>query len=213
VAQTEARLTDRNGKLVEAFSLEMANLGFERVAEHIAAMLETGAWRDWQDGLGRVHLLPGEFDYFLSMCGVTRETVMHGIRDVATKARLEEAMDERRAGDNDYRRRYPDVRATVGPHRKAEPFGYTQAEVKDLVDDSGGQAAARHRSALGDAVRRYRTTGSAAKPSRQRRSRVEQIEASIARLADDELDELATWLTEHRRQRASRNKQDRRRQS
>jgi hypothetical protein len=183
----ERRLTDRNGQLVHAFSLEAANLGLNRLAELIIAMLDSDAWRDWRDGLGEVHLLPGEFDYFLSMTGVTRDAVMHGVRDINTKARLEQAMDERRAGEEGYRRRYDELIAELG-RRKAEPFGYTQKEAKFLVTDSGSDGASTHREALGSRVRRYSSNdGKTTKAPSDQRARWERLAASVCRLPDDEL--------------------------
>jgi hypothetical protein len=181
----EEGLTDHNGELVEEFSLRLANLGFQRMADEITTMLDSGVWRSWKDGLGHVTLLDGEFDYFLSMCGITRDDIMHGIRDMGAKARLETAMDERRGGEEGYRRRYPDVRSAVGPHRKPEPFGLTKAEAKALVETRGGDA----------------TNGTTTKPS-ERRSPLEQAQAAISRLNDDDFAQLWEWLREQRRTRA-----------
>lgn len=200
MASSERSLMDRNGRLVHAFSVEMSNLGFDRMTEHVVAMLKADAWREWKDGLGTVRLLPGEFDYFLSMCSVDRDTIMHGIRDVAVKARLQGAMDERRSGEDGYRRRYPEVRAAVGRRRRAIPFGYTESEGRTLAEDLGEDLPARRRQALGDAARRFAATGSTQRSAPQR-SRVEQIEASVQRLDDAELEELAQWLNDYRKER------------
>jgi hypothetical protein len=193
----ERRLADRNGQLVHAFSVEAGNLGLNRLAELIVSMLDSNAWLDWADGLGKVQLLPGEFDYFLSMCGVTRESVMHGVRDVAVKARLEQAMDERRVGEDGYRRRYDELKAVLGQHRSTQPYGYTKTEAKTL---DGAFQKSPQRAALGAMVRRYVTTGTTKAPSQQR-SKVEQLQASIKRLSEDELQHLADWLTEYRQDR------------
>jgi len=194
-----APATDRNGELVHRFSLQMENLGFQRMADELVRMLDSGIWQDWKDGLGRVHLLPGEFDYFLSSCGITREDVMHGIRDMGIKARLEEAMDERRTGEDDYRRRYEEIKPTLG-RRNATTFGYTKSEQKTL-NGRGVQHAPTKREALGTSVRRYGNTGNATTPSRRKRSKVEQVERSIELLTDREFAKLSAWLAGHRRQR------------
>lgn len=199
MSQRESRVSDENAQLVEAFSVEMANLGFERMTEHILAMLDSGAWRSWKDGLGEVDLLPGEFDYFLSMCGVTRETVMHGIRDVEAKARLQQAMDERRSGDSDYRRSYPEVTEAVGKRPGAQPFGYTGSEAKTLVE-AGIIEKPTRREALGSTVRRFVATGSTKPPSKGR-THLQRVQAGVSRLDDEEFSEFDQWFEQHRKQR------------
>lgn len=203
VSRRESDPLELNGRMVHAFSLEMNNLGFQRMADKIRSMLESGAWRRYVDGLGEVELLPGEFDYFLSMCHVTRDMVMTGIRDVAAKAKLQLAMDERRAGEDGYRRHYEDVRVAMGARRRAEPFGYTQAEAKSLAKADAGLVTSKYRPALGESIRRYITTGSTIRPSKPR-TRVERLEASIARLADEELAELLEWVSNHQKQRGQK---------
>jgi hypothetical protein len=197
----ESRMTDRNGQLVHKFQLDMQNLGFQRMADEMVSMLRSGVWREWKDGLGNVHLLPGEYDYFLSMCGITRDDVMHGIRDMAIKARLEKAMDERRTGDAKYRRRYEEIKPVLG-RRNAKPFGYTKSE-HQMMNGKDKRLIPVHRMALGSSVRRYAKTGDGRQPSKKR-SKVEQLEASIARLDDKEFVQLSEWLTEHRKQRRRR---------
>lgn len=199
MSQRESRVSDENAQLVEAFSVEMANLGFERMTEHLLAMLDSGAWLKWKDGLGEVDLLPGEFDYFLSMCGVTRETVMHGIRDVEVKARLQQAMDERRSGDSEYRRSYNDVTAAVGKRRGTQPFGYSGSEAKALAE-AGVIEKPTRREALGATVRRFVATGST-KPQSKERTRLERVQASVSRLSDEEFAEFDDWLEQHREER------------
>ena len=196
------RLLDHNGRLVHQFEIRMHNLGFQRMAEEIVAMLDSGAWQDWKDGMGRVQLLPGEFDYFLSTVGITRADVMAGIRDMTLKARIAEAMDERRNKDPDYRRPYDQVQTALG-RRTAEPFGFTQSEAKVLVNGHASQTSAKHRLALGDAVRRYQNTGDATAKAKKA-SRVEQLERAIERLDQADFDELAEWFTDYRRTRRKR---------
>jgi len=198
-----APATDRNGELVHRFSLQMENLGFQRMADEIIRMLDSGIWQQWKDGLGRVQLQPGEFDYFLSSCGITRDDIMHGIRDMAIKARLEEAMDERRTGEDGYRRRYEQIKPALG-RRNVTPFGYTKAE-RETLNGKAFQKSPKRREALGASVRRYAATGTTKAPSQQR-SKVRQLEASIGRLNSREFDKLAAWFTDEkrRRQRARR---------
>lgn len=153
---TRRRLTDRNGEVVHAFSLQMENLGHRLLADKLLAMLDSGAWLDFKDGLGAYRFLPGEFDYFLTQWGVARDDVLAGVRDIEAKARLEAAMDERRTGEDGYRRRVEDVRREVParPGAMIEPYGYTKREAAHL-----GQDRPRHREALGKAVRRWTVTG------------------------------------------------------
>ncbi|MGL5827114.1 MAG: hypothetical protein ACRCYU_20205, partial [Nocardioides sp.] len=129
-----SEFTDRNADQVHDFALAMGNLGLSRMADLLVAMLESGAWREFRDGTGTYRFLPGEFDYFLTQQGVARDQLLHGIRDIHTKARIEEAMDERRTGETDYRRTIAEVRdrVPVRPGRPIEPFGYTKAESRHL---------------------------------------------------------------------------------
>lgn len=185
---------DANGQKVHAFALEMTNLGFRRMADKLLNMLEDDAWREFADGLGKYRFLPGEFDYFLSQQGITRDDIMNGIRDVETKARLEEAMDERLTGkDPAYRRPVLEARDAnpTRPDRPIEPFGLTKSEAKALLGDE----AATSRPALGGAVRRWRATGgeTTRKPS-ESLPRAERIYRSAARLPDEELLELIERL-------------------
>lgn len=195
---------DHNGKHVHAFALDMANLGFRQMADKLVNMLESGAWQEFTDGLGRYKFQPGEFDYFLTQQGVTRDDVMNGIRDVELKARLEEAMDERRTGkDPDYRRPILEARKAnpERPDRPIEPFGLTKSEAKALVGDRAG-GARLDRPALGNAVRRWRATGgeTTRKPS-ETIPRPERIYRSAVRLPDDELEALLARLRDQLRQR------------
>lgn len=201
-----SKLTDRNAQQVHAFALEMGNLGLARVAELLVAMFESGAWRRFSDGIGQYQFLPGEFDYFLTQQGVTRDQVIHGVRDIEVKARLEEAMDERRTGEAGYRRRLSEVRQAVPerPGRPIEPFGYTKAEATYLRESDGAELAGR-REALGRAPRQWRATGGASsrRPS-ERLSRVERVLRDVDRLTDDELSEVERTIEAVRKARASR---------
>lgn len=125
----EEDFLDTHGRAVHPFSLDMANLGTARLGRELVAMLESGAWRTFKDGLGNYQFLPGEFDYFLSQQGVDRDHVMQGVRDVAMKARLEEAMDERRTGDEEYRRPL-ELARKVNPQRPDGPSGPTATVVE-----------------------------------------------------------------------------------
>lgn len=197
---------DKNGKKVHAFALDMQNLGFQRMAEKLVSMLDDGAWQEFTDGTGPYRFLPGEFDYFLTQQGVTRDDVMNGIRDVEMKARIEEVMDERRTGDDDYRRRLLEARKDnpKRPGRPIEPFGLTKAEAKALVGGRG-VAAAPHRAALGDAVRRWRNTqGRTTRRPSQVLPRSERLFRSAKGLPNGELADLVDRLKEELRQRKRR---------
>lgn len=185
---------DRNGELVHRFSLHMQNLGFQRMADELVTMLDSGVWTRWRDGSGEVVLLPGEYDYFLSMCGITRDMVMTGIRDMEAKARIAEAMDERRAGEDDYRRAFPEVKAALG-RRDAEPFGFTQAE-RAAVESAFDKRVSRYQPALGSRVRRYVRTGEADPPS-FKRNKMERLQAAVRNLKPDEAAEFDRWYREH----------------
>lgn len=195
---------DLNGKKVHAFALEMANLGFRRMTEKLLAILDDGAWQDFQDGLGRYHFLPGEFDYFLSQQGVSRDDIMVGIRDVEAKARLEEHMDERRTGESDYRRRVLEARQAnpKRPGRPIEPYGLTIEEVNALVAAGADSSEVRRRPPLGESVRRWRNSEGATtrKPS-ELLPRPERLYRSARRLQDSELTDLIEKLRAELRQR------------
>ncbi|KQR08578.1 hypothetical protein [Cellulomonas sp. Leaf334] len=179
--------TDTNADHVHTFALQMGNLGLSRVTDLLLAMFESGAWREFTDGTGAHRFLPGEYDYFLTQQGVTRDHVMHGVRDVEVKARLEEAMDERRTGEDGYRRRLEDVRRAVPerPGNPIEPFGCSRSE--------GTLVGVGARPALGRAPRTYRLTGGATtKRPNERLDRTQRMSALIRRLSDLELEQLVT---------------------
>lgn len=197
---------DTNGKKVHAFALDMQNLGFQRMAEKLVSMLDDGAWQDFADGLGQYRFLPGEFDYFLTQQGVTRDDVMNGIRDIEMKARLEEAMDERRTGEDDYRRRVVDAREAIPakPGRPIEPFGLTKSEAKALLEGKAGDASPQ-RAPLGDAVRRWRNSkGKTTRKPSEVLPRAERLFRSAKGLPVDELAELIDRLKTELRQRKRR---------
>jgi hypothetical protein len=190
-ARQTAAFLDVHGRAVHRFTMEMANLGLARFGETLIAMLDSDAWHQYQDGLGTYRFLPGEFDYFLSQAGVDREHVMQSVQDLDAKARLEKAMDERRTGENGYRRGIQEVRRTnpERPGRPIVPYGYTAAERKALVE-AGTTVRSRQLPALGHAVRRFATTGTT-KSASEERPRWERLVASLVRLPDDELAQAA----------------------
>jgi len=134
--------------------------------------------------------------------GVTRDLVMHSVRDVRIKAQLDEAMDERRTGEPNYRRRLVEVRADVPerPSSPIEPFGYTKSERTFLL--TGGERPASQRAPLGRAPRQYRLTGGATtkRPNEQLRA-AQRLHRTVLRLPDDELVALADAITEERARR------------
>lgn len=196
---------NEHGRVVHRFALDMANLGLSVVGQRLISMLESEAWREFGDGLGVYRFLPGEFDYFLTQQGIERDHVMHGVADVAVKAKLEEFMDERRTGDRDYRRPLTDVRRENPnrPGRPIMPFGYTASDAR-LLHEEGTVSNLRPRLALGTATRRYRLTDGATTivPSRQL-PLVERLARSAVRLPDDELDSLIQALEDERKHRQS----------
>lgn len=115
-----ADFLDLNGREVAAFASQVTNLGFAHFTDLLIAMFKSGSWRTFQDGLGTYEFLPGEFDYFLTPQGVSRDDVINGVRDIATKAQLEAAIDERRTGEQGYRRHITEVRRT-NPQRQTWP--------------------------------------------------------------------------------------------
>ena len=119
----EKSFSDLHGREVHAFSMEMADVGFQRMADLLTAMLKSGSWRTFSDGLGSYIFLPGEFDYFLAQRGIRRDDVMK-LPDLDVKALLEGHMDERRTGDDSYRRRALQAREQNPqvPGRPIEPF-------------------------------------------------------------------------------------------
>jgi hypothetical protein len=203
-ADLENGFLDLHGREVHAFSLEMANVGFNRMADLLVSMLRSEAWRTFKDGVASYAFLPGEFDYFLSQQGIRREDVMK-LPDVALKAQLETAMDERRTGEEDYRRSVLRVREEnpQRPGRPIEPFGYTQAEAKALAGKGGAPPAGTlHREALGTTVRRFTITGGTTtkRPGRSL-PMVERLRRSAIRLDDKDLSNLIEALTQERQRR------------
>lgn len=198
---------DLNGRQVRQFASQMANLGFARMTEALLSMLDSGIWREFVDGLGTYRFLPGEYDYFLTQQGVARDHVMDGVRDIDAKARIEAAMDERKTGEEGYRRRLTEARDSnpQRPGRAIEPFGFSTSEAKALVEGTGRQPP-EHRQALGEAVRRFTNTGgrTSIRPSREHVPRWMQLRNSAERLSDADLDELLTALKAERRRRSRR---------
>jgi hypothetical protein len=199
----EQGLLDLNGRQVHAFASEMANVGYAKMADLLVAMLESEAWRSFHDGLGRYEFLEGEFDYFLTQQGVRREDVMNGVRDIEIKARFEAHMDERKTGEDGYRRRILEVRAAnpARPSRPIEPFGFTKAEAKALVNGAEAQRLT-NRQALGKAVRRWRNTnGATTKDPSRTLPLAERLRRSAVRLSDEDLDTLVEGLKQEQRRR------------
>jgi hypothetical protein len=201
--QPEQSLLDLNGRQVHAFASEMANVGYAKLADLLVAMLESGAWQSFQDGLGRYQFLEGEFDYFLTQQGVRRDDVMNGVRDIETKARLEAHMDERKTGEDGYRRRIVEARTAnpARPSRPIEPFGYTKTEAKALTNGRAGSTRPE-RPALGTRVRRWTLTGgeTTRKPS-DLLPRTERLRRSAVRLSDEDLESLIEGLKQEQRRR------------
>jgi hypothetical protein len=193
---------DVNGRQVHAFASKMANLGYAELADQLLAMLRSDVWHSFKDGLGAYQFLPGEFDYFLTQQGVRRDDVMAGVRDLDAKAELEAAMDERRTGEDGYRRPVLQARAEnpQRPGRAIEPFGYTKAEAKVLVSD---RAVARGPvEALGSTVRRWSNSGGATtKAPSDTLPLVERLRRSAMRLDDADLADLIDSLKQEQRRR------------
>ena len=199
--------TDLNGRQVHQFASIMSNLGFERMTDALVSMLDSHVWCEFVDGLGTYRFLPGEFDYFLTQQGVARENVMSGIRDIKAKARLEAAMDERRTGEDGYRRRLVEARDAnpQRPGRPMEPFGLTELEAKQLVKGTRSEATARHRPALGKAVRRYAASGGEpTAPVADKPPRWVRLRNTAERLPDDDLNELVAALQAEQERRRKR---------
>jgi hypothetical protein len=195
-----SEFTDVNASQVHAFALQMSNLGLSRVTDLLLSMFKSGAWREFTDGTGQHRFLPGEFDYFLTQQGVTRDHVMHGVRDVKIKAELEEAMDERRTGEAGYRRSLVEVRAAVPerPGSPIEPFGYTRSESRFVSD--GTRAAPR--APLGRAPRTYRLSGgTTTKRPNEELGRSDRLRRTVLRLDDEQLAEMATLIAEEQKRR------------
>ncbi len=201
---------DLNGREVHAFASKMANLGFAQFTDLLVSMFRSGAWHKFHDGLGTYEFLPGEFDYFLTQQGVTRDEVINVVRDIATKAQLETGMDERKTGEPGYRRHVAEVRAAnpQRPGRPIRPFGYTSSEAKDLLrsgDDIIVNGNAHAREALGAAVRRYtKSGGRTTRRASETAPAVERLRRAARRLDDDDLAELLSALQEERHLRQRR---------
>lgn len=194
----EKSTSDDNGELVERFALTMQNLGLNRAADELAKMLKSGRWRRFVQGFQNFEFLPGEFDYFLTLQGITRDAVM-AIPDVKVKAKLEEAMDERKTGEPGYRRPILQARAEIPqiPGRQIEPFGLTKKEANVLVNGRGDA-----RPPLGSSVRRWRNTaGVTTRKPNELRPAWERLAASAVRLDDEDLEQLYERLQAERQQR------------
>jgi hypothetical protein len=190
-----SEFTEQNADQVHTFALQMSNLGLSRVTDLLLSMFQSGVWREFTDGTGTHRFLPGEFDYFLTQQGVTRDHVMHGIRDIKVKAQLEEAMDERRTGDANYRRRLADVRAEVPerPGSPIEPFGYSKKEGRLLSASGGTYAPAR--PPLGRAPRSFRLSGGVTtRRPNEEHGRMNRLTQALLRLDDDELTAVSEAL-------------------
>lgn len=202
-----SEFTDQNADQVHTFALQMSNLGLSRVTDLLLSMFQSGVWREFTDGTGPHRFLPGEFDYFLTQQGVTRDHVMHGIRDIKVKAALEEAMDERRTGEAGYRRRLQAVRAEV-PERPGcpiEPFGYNTTEGKVLGQDGSSHAATR--PPLGRAPRSYRLSGGVTtRRPNEELGRLHKMLRAVTILEDDELIQLMVAVSAERTSRQSKSK-------
>lgn len=197
-ATSERSLFDRNGELVHRFQLEMGNLGIARMEEQLTAMLDSGTWRKWRDGLGQAVFLEDEFDYFLTAIGVSREHVVKGVASLDVKARLDEHMDETRTG-SESRRTIEQAREDM-PNRPVEPFGLTESERKYLQTHGVLAENTKRRPALGTRVRQYRHTGTS-RFSGEQVPRLERLVRQLPRLDDDELTRLAEEIKLERRRR------------
>lgn len=188
-------VADENGELVQRFSMTMHNLGLARAAEELVGMLKSERWREWSQGGMSFKFLPGEFDYFLTQQDIQREDVM-AIPDVEAKAQLEAAMDERRTGEDGYRRPIKVARKELPklPGRPARPYGYSRSEAEAIAKELSGKPG--HRPALGSTVRRYRNTGGAEVTPRDKRPRWERLAASARRLPDEELAQVKQLIDE-----------------
>lgn len=194
-------VADENGEVVQEFAMTMHNLGLNRAAEELVTMLKSGRWREWSQGGMQFRFLPGEFDYFLSQQDIRREDVI-AIPDIEAKAQLEEAMDERRTGEENYRRPFTQARAELPelPARPILPYGYGRGDADAIANEVAG--APKRRQALGGTVRRFRTTGTV-EPPKDERPRWQRLAASAARLPDEELERLREQIeAEHDRRRA-----------
>lgn len=203
VAAVESGFLDLHGREVHSFSMQMANVGFQRMADLIAAMLKSESWRSFKDGLGSYSFLPGEFDYFLTQRGIRREDVMK-IPDVTVKAAIEAAMDERRTAEQGYRRPVLQARAENPqvPGRPIEPFGLTKSEAKSLVNGRAVADRPEQRPALGRSVRRWGLTeGQTKKAPSETLPLVERLRRSAIRLGDDDLADLIDSLKQEQRRR------------
>lgn len=200
-AKRDDDFLDVPGRAVHRFAMEMANLGLARFEQTLMAMLASDAWRQYHDGLGTYRFLPGEFDYFLSQAGVDREQVMQCLRDLDGKATLERAMDERRTGEEGYRRGIREVRRAnpQRPGRPILPYGYTSSERRALLE-VGALVHSKQLPALGSSVRRF-AKAATTKSASEQRPRWELLVASIVRLPDAELERAADAIEEERTKR------------
>lgn len=184
-----------NDEVVQKFSMTMHNLGLSRAAEELLDMLKSQGWQRWSQGGMTFEFLPGEFDYyFLSQQDIQRSEVM-AIPDIDAKAKLEEAMDERRTGEPDYRRQIADARAALP---ELLPYGHTRKEAEVILEGDGKPT---QRPPLGSTLRHYRNSGGKEARRPDKRARWKCLAASARRLPDDELVELQKLIDEERERR------------
>ena len=203
VAQIENSFLDLHGRQVHAFSIEMANVGFTRMADLLKSMLDSEAWRSYKDGQGEHNFLPGEFDYFLTQRGIRREDVYerpgHGMQRGASRSTWMSGALARTATAA----RTPGPRGEPhGAGKAHRAVGLTQNRGKALVNEGGAIGGLWHREALGHRARRYAETGDAkAKSEKNPRSSFERVRSAALRLGDDDLADLINSLKQERRRR------------
>lgn len=201
--ELENGFLDLHGREVHAFSMGMANVGFQRMAELLQSMLKSEAWRSFKDGLGSYAFLPGEFDYFLTQRGIRRDDVRK-LPDISIKATLDVAMDERRTGEEGYRR--PVLRARAEnpqvPGRPIEPYGFSKSEIKSMVNGDADVVGLSSREALGARVRRLASSGGReSRAPNEMLPIAERLRRSALRLSDDDLADLIEELKQEQQRR------------
>ncbi len=189
-----------HGNAVHSFAATMQNLGLAHQVDQLMGLFRSGYWREFRDGLGTYRFLPGEFDYFLTQWGVDRATVL--TFPIDARVELLAAMDERRTGEEGYRRRLEDARKeNPGRPDPINGFGYTEREAK-VQEGPASTTRVGHRPALGDRVRRVAEGRPI--PKANEASRLERVRRRVLRLPDDELEAIYQAVAAERQERKRR---------
>ena len=189
--QPEQSLLDLNGRQVRAFASKMPRSAMPSWPTYWSQCSNRERGEPSRTALGATSSWRASSTDFLTQQGVRRDDVMNGVRDIETKARLEAHMDERKTGEDGYRRRIVEVRAAnpARPSRPIEPFGYTKTEAKALTNGRAGSTRPE-RPAWNESSPLNPTGGETTRKPSDLLSRTERLRRFAVRLRDEDLESL-----------------------